>query len=64
MSPLGMAWAMGMIGLWMIQDGLASIWHYWGKEGWSNQMWRLPRVIGGLALVIMSILWLIEGRLE
>jgi len=49
----------GLIGVWMFQDGLASILHYLRTdENWHyNHMLRIFRCIGGLILVYLG--WVI-----
>lgn len=42
-------------GTWAIQDGIASIFHYWGKEKWSNHAFRLARVGFGIATIIVAV---------
>lgn len=45
----------GLMGIWVFQDGLASIWYYHKKETWRrNHSWRLARMLLGLGLVIIS----------
>lgn len=42
-------------GTWAIQDGIASIWHYYGKEKWSNHAFRLARLGFGIATIIVAV---------
>ena len=60
MTPLlyGIILALGMA---VAQDAVASIWYYWRKENWGNQMFRVGRLLIGLALIIIAGLAL--GRL-
>ncbi len=50
-----MIYALVGIGVWFTQDAIASIWHYWGKERWSNHAFRVARLVGGVATVIMAV---------
>ncbi len=46
---------MGMAGIWMIQDGFASIfWYRNGNENWHNHIWRVARAAWGIVLVILA----------
>lgn len=42
-------------GTFIIQDAVASIWHYWGREGWSNHAFRLARLGFGIATIIVGV---------
>ena len=53
MSPI-LLYAVGLVGVWMLQDGLASIWWYRKTENFDNHAWRLARIIGGIFLVIVA----------
>ncbi len=45
-----------MAGIWMIQDGFASIfWYRNGSENWHNHIWRVARAGWGIVLVILAI---------
>lgn len=46
---------LAICGTWAIQDGIASVFHYWGKEGWSNHAFRLARVGFGIATIIVAV---------
>jgi len=43
-------------GVWVAQDGLASIWHYRDTEKWTNHQWRIYRVIAGVVCMVAVIL--------
>ena len=43
------------IGVWVTQDSIASIWYYWGKERWSNQAFRVARLVGGVLTIIIAV---------
>ncbi len=53
MTPLMLAWTLAL-GLWAIQDGIASILYYDGREKMINQFARIARIVVGIALVILS----------
>lgn len=42
-------------GTWAIQDAVASIWYYWGKEKWTNHAFRLVRLGFGIATIIVAV---------
>ena len=45
-----------LLGGWVVQDGVASIWHYWRKENTGNQMFRVARVVIGIVLIVAGFM--------
>jgi len=52
-TPLTYALIM-LVGGISVQDGIASICWYRKSENWKNHAWRLPRIVIGIWLVILS----------
>ncbi len=50
-----MGYVIGLIGIWMLQDGLASICYYPSEKWRWNHMARIIRAILGVALIIMGV---------
>ncbi len=43
-------------GVAIAQDAIASIWFYWKKEPFSNQAFRITRLIIGVGIVIIGVI--------
>lgn len=56
MNNLYLAWMIGL-GVWVIADGVASLWAYHGKEKWwRNQSFRALRMIVGVMIIVLASL--------
>ena len=42
-------------GVWIAQDSIASIWFYFGKEKWSNQAFRVARLVVGVLIILIAV---------
>jgi len=52
-----MGLAVACLGVFILQDGVASIAFYNGRESWlKNHSWRVTRSLAGLALIILGVL--------
>lgn len=51
-----MNYAIGLMGLWVLQDALASICYYPGEKWRWNHMARLMRVLIGIALIVIGVI--------
>ena len=56
MNNLYLAWIIGL-GVWVVCDGLASVWAYHGKERWwRNQSFRALRMLIGVIIITLASL--------
>ena len=43
------------VGVWGIQDAIASCWHYVGRETWGNHAFRLARLVMAIILIVIGV---------
>lgn len=52
-----MSWfIVGLAGIFIIQDGAASIWYYRKTENGANHIWRVIRICWGVLLVVLAFI--------
>ncbi len=57
-------YTLGILGMYIISDGLASWWAYYGKPGesfWRNHSLRCLRMVVGLTIIILAGYLLYKG---
>lgn len=62
MNSLFLAWIIGL-GVWVVADGMASLWTYHNKPNetfWRNQSFRVFRMIVGVLIILLASLVLKE----
>lgn len=56
MSPLVLGWVLA-IGVWVVADGVSSLYTYIGKDGqswWKDHSLRILRMVVGIVLIILA----------
>lgn len=43
------------VGVYFVQDAVASCWHYHGKETWGNHAFRLSRLVQAIILIVIGV---------